>query len=132
MHKDQVFGHEVDRCTVYEDWEKTMQGAVICTLSDNVFLLRMKRDSYNRKYYEAVQYVGPAENASKYRYEHHLVSPDGDKEITVKGTVRSDAESMVGMIRSGACFVIDYDVAKAFVCRNGLIAWRVTITTRDK
>jgi E3 ubiquitin-protein ligase SIAH1 len=131
-HEVYAFDSRVDRFSDYEDWKETMEGAVLCTLSEEIFLFRKKRDSNKRKYYEAVQYIGPAEKASKYRYEHHLVSPGGHKEMIVKCTARNDTESMEQIIETGKCFIIDYDTAKAFVGRDGRIGWTVTISISNK
>jgi E3 ubiquitin-protein ligase SIAH1 len=131
-HEVYVFESTVDRFSEYEDWKENMEGAVLCTLSEEIFLLRKKRDSNKRKYYEAVQYIGPAENASKYRYKHHLISPGGHKEMTVSCTVRSDTESVERIIETGECFIIDYDTAKAFAGRDGRIGWTVTLSLSDK
>jgi hypothetical protein len=128
IHEVYAFDTRLDRFSKYEDWKETMEGAVLCTLSEEIFLLRKKRDSDKRKYYEAVQYIGPAENASKYRFEHHLVSPGGHKEMTVTCPAFSNTESMEQIIETGKCFIIDYDTAKAFVGRDGRIGWTVTIS----
>jgi E3 ubiquitin-protein ligase SIAH1 len=130
-HEVYAFDSRVDRFSEYEDWKETMEGAVLCTMSEEIFLLRKKRDSNKRKYYEAVQYIGPAENASKYRYKHHLVSPGGHKEMTVECIVRSDTESMEQIIETGECFIMDYDMAKTFIGREGRIGWTVTISTQS-
>jgi hypothetical protein len=129
-HEDRAFDTRSYRFSEYEHWKETMESAVLCTFSEEIFWLRNKTDSDKRKYYEAVQYIGPAENASKYRYEHHLVSPGGQKEVTMKCTARCDTESMKQITESGTCFMIDYDSAKAFVGRNGRIGWRVTISEK--
>lgn len=127
-HEVCAFDSRVDRFSEYEEWKETMEGAVLCTLSEELFLLRKKRDSNKRKYYEAVQYIGPVENALKYRYKHHLVSPDGHKEMTVKCTAQSDTESMEQIIKTGKCFIIDYDTARTFVGRDGRIGWTVVLS----
>lgn len=126
-HRGSVFQSRVNIFSIYKNWKKTLECEILCTLSEEIFLLRTKRDSKKRKYYEAVQYIGPAESASKYRYEHHLVSPEGHKEMTVNCAVRSDTESMERIIETGECFTIDYDTAKAFVGREGRIGWTVNI-----
>jgi hypothetical protein len=59
----------------------------IFSFCGEIFWFRSERDLVKRMLYEAMQYIGPEENASKYAYEHMLVSPSGDKKLIFENAV---------------------------------------------
>jgi E3 ubiquitin-protein ligase SIAH1 len=79
-----------------------------------IFWYRSELDPLKRMLYEAVQYIGPEENASKYAYKHTLVSPSGDKKWTFQNVVKCETDELENMRDLRECFVMDYDTLKMF------------------
>jgi hypothetical protein len=79
-----------------------------------IFWFRSERDPKKRRLYEVVQYIGPEDNASKYAYEHRLVSPSGDHKMTIVNVVKSETDELEDIYESRKCFVMDYDTLEMF------------------
>lgn len=110
-----------DLCSFkYEEFNFLQECKFSCIFSScgEIFWFRSKRDPEKRKIYEAVQYIGPKENASKYAYEHRLVSPSGDQKLTFVNVVTSDTDELKNIYDMRKCFIIDYDTLEIFT-QNG-------------
>jgi hypothetical protein len=71
-------------------------------------------------FYFVVQYVGPEEGASKYKYEFTLQSLCGNEKIQVSQVTRSVKVNIDDICRSGKCIKLHYDVVKNFLEDNDL------------
>jgi E3 ubiquitin-protein ligase SIAH1 len=103
----------------------------IFLLRGEIFWLRSDLDPLKRKLYEAVQYIGPAENASKYAYEHRFVSPSGDKKFTYVNAVKSDTADLMNIQELQKCFVMDYDTLKLFAQNGKDLNYTVKVCKQD-
>ena len=74
------------------------------------FSLFEERDNI---FYAVVLYVGPAENAAKYKYRVEFINNDNTEGVTVMHLTRSSGQDLEDVRRSGACGKLLYDV----VCR---------------
>jgi hypothetical protein len=61
--------------------------------------------------YEVVQYI---ENASKYKYEHTLVSPSGDQKLVFENIVKCESDVRENIHQFENCFVMYYKILKVF------------------
>jgi hypothetical protein len=71
--------------------------SLIFPFSREIFWFRSERDPKKRRLYEVVQYIGPEDNASKYAYEHRLVSPSGDQEMKIVNVVKSETNEQMNI-----------------------------------
>jgi len=85
---------------------------------DEVFL--QKSRLHEKKFYSAVQYIGPKENASKYRYEFQLSTGNEHQKLIVGHLVRSSYEQLQNVDKDGNCVRLDYDVVKRFMYEDKL------------
>jgi hypothetical protein len=87
----------------------------IFSFCGEIFWFRSKRDPQKKRLYEVVQYIGPEDNASKYAYEHRLVSPSGDQKLTFVNVVKSETDELKDIHELRKCFVMEYDALEMFI-----------------
>jgi hypothetical protein len=100
-----------DMCTIkYEEinFNQQRKFSRIISFSGEIFLFRSEFYPPERMLYEVVHYIGPEENASKYKYEHTLVSPSGDHELVFQNTVKCQSDVLENIHESEKCFVLHY------------------------
>jgi hypothetical protein len=100
----------------------------IFSFCGEIFWVRSESDPQNRKLYEVVQYIGPEDNASKYAYEHRLVSPSGEQKLTFVNVVKSETDELEDIYESRKCFVMEYDTLKMFIQND--TAFKYTVKMR--
>lgn len=122
-----------DLCSFkYKDLDFSLQYKFSCIFSScgEIFWFRSKRDPEKRKLYEVVQYIGPTENASKYIYEHRLLSPSGDQRLTFTNVVRSDTDTLRDIYALRKCFIIEYDTLQMFTQDGKKFEYHIKIATQ--
>ncbi|XP_021913702.1 E3 ubiquitin-protein ligase sina-like [Zootermopsis nevadensis] len=78
-----------------------------------VFLYRQRLHTIKKLFYVVVQYIGPIEDASKYKYEVEFCSSSGDQKVRVMGNITLGLyEDINAVYESGNCVTLDYDVVK--------------------
>jgi hypothetical protein len=60
--------------------------------------------------YAVLLYIGPSENAAKYKYKFAFVNDDDTVGVTVMNLTRSFDEELEDIIESGNCGKVHYDV----------------------
>ena len=75
---------------------------------NEVFCLRFR--GYNDNLYSVLQYVGPSENAAKYKYKVEFVNKDNTEGATVMQLTRSFGENLDDIFQAGNCGKLHYDV----------------------
>lgn len=85
---------------------------------EQVFL--QKSRLHDSKFYSTVQYTGPKENASKYRYEFQLSTGKEHQKLIVGHLVHSNSEDLQSVNKAGNCVRLDYDVIKRFMYEDKL------------
>lgn len=85
---------------------------------EEVFL--QKSRLHDGKFCSSVQYIGPEENAAKYRYEFQLTTGREHQKLIVGHLVHSNAEDLQSVNRGGNCVRLDYDVIKRFMYEDKL------------
>nr|AGM32464.1 E3 ubiquitin-protein ligase siah-1 [Coptotermes formosanus] len=101
-----------DLCCDYVEGESKVLNTPMCVsqfvfASDEVFYFRFQ-DSSNTLY-GVVQYIGPAENAAKYKYKVEFVNTDNTEGATVMHLSSSFAENFDDIFRSGNCGKLQID-----------------------
>jgi E3 ubiquitin-protein ligase SIAH1 len=90
-----------------------------------IFLFRSERDPQKRTLCDVMQYIGPEDNASKYAYEHRLVSPSGDQKLTFVNVVKSETDEITNTLEMRKCFVMDYDTLKNFTQKGKAFKYEI-------
>jgi hypothetical protein len=75
---------------------------------NEVFFLRFQAN--NDTLYSVLQYIGPAENAAKFKYKVKFVNWDDTESLTIKHLTRSFDENLDDLFKSGNCGKLHYDV----------------------
>jgi hypothetical protein len=79
-----------------------------------VFRYRQRLNTIQKVFYILVQYVGPQEEASRYKYEVELCSRSGAQKVTVIGNVTLHYQQDTDAVyEAGNCVTLDYDVVKS-------------------
>ncbi|XP_069689592.1 E3 ubiquitin-protein ligase sina-like isoform X2 [Periplaneta americana] len=99
--------------SVLNDVSNTPAYSLVIFAFDQVFLQKSRLQDC--KFYSAVQYIGPKENASKYRYEFQLSTSKGHHKILVGNMTYSDSEDLQSVNKAGNCVRLDYDIIKRFM-----------------
>jgi hypothetical protein len=80
---------------------------------EHVFLQKSRLQG--SKFYSALQYIGPKENATKFRYEFELSAKRGHQKLIVGNLVYSQSKDFTSVVRAADCVRLDYDVIKRFM-----------------
>ena len=122
-----------DLCSFrYEEFSFRHECKFACVFSScgEIFWYRSRRDPEKRKLFEVVQYIGPKENASKYVYEHRMVSPEGDQRLTFTNVVRNDNEDLNAILDAKKCFIMGYDTLEIFAKTGRTFEYKIKMCKR--
>ncbi|PSN35350.1 hypothetical protein C0J52_22156 [Blattella germanica] len=72
----------------------------------------------NGALYATLQYIGPSENAAKFRYKVIFVNKANTECITFSQAARGISENLEDIFNSGNCVKLHYDIASRFVNDN--------------
>jgi E3 ubiquitin-protein ligase SIAH1 len=103
----------------------------IFSFRGEIFLFSSKLDPHKKRLYDVVQYIGPKGNASKYAYEHRLVSPSGDKKLTFVNVVTSDTDQLKDIHELRKCFVMEYDTLEMFTQNDTAFEYTVKMCRQN-
>jgi hypothetical protein len=100
-------------------------------LSQFVFALNefffFRFQANNDTLYTVLLYIGPAENAAKYKYKVEFVNKDNTEGVTVMHLTRSFDENLDDIFRSGNCGKLHYDVVKRLESEDGRVKFKTEI-----
>jgi hypothetical protein len=99
--------------SVLNDVSNTPGYSLVIFAFDEVFLQKSRLQDC--KFYSAVHYIGPIENARKYRFEFELSTGKGHQKIMVGHLVLGESKDFHSVNRDGNCVRLDYDVIKQFM-----------------
>ena len=68
--------------------------------------------------FATLQYIGPVENASKFRFKVIFVNKSNTECITFSQVTRSISENLDDIFSSGNCVKVHYDIATRFANEN--------------
>jgi len=86
----------------------------------------------NNIFYAVLLYVGPAENAAKYKYRVEFVNKDNTAEVTVVHLTGRSGEYLEDVRRSGACGKLLYDVVSSLKDEEGNVKLKLEIISVGK
>ncbi|KDR14083.1 E3 ubiquitin-protein ligase sina-like isoform X2 [Zootermopsis nevadensis] len=104
--------------SVLNDVSDTPGYSLVIFAFDQVFLQKSRMQ--DSKFYSAVQYIGPKEHASGYRYEFQLSTAKGHQKIVVGNLVYSICEDLRQVNLHGNCVRLDHDVIKRYMYEDKL------------
>jgi hypothetical protein len=116
-HENIAILRENNHCKIKDfllyDHDLTTQ---VITAHEELFWFRHQKDSSRFKFFGAVQYVGPEENAAKYRYEIKFdwKNPSGTKFKFSRNT-HKDTEVINDMFVSEDCLCVSTLITEKFV-----------------
>jgi hypothetical protein len=92
---------------------------------DEVFF----RTFYNRNgvFYVVLQYIGPAENAAKYKYNVEFVTKDNTKTVPTMHLARSFDEECDKILESQGCWKLHSDVLGIHGTRQRRLKYKLQI-----
>jgi len=79
------------------------------------------------KFYAVLLYVGPAENAAKYKYKFEFINEDGTEGVTVMHLTGSSPEYLDDVYRSGECVKLHYDVVSRLKDEEDNVKYKLEI-----
>jgi hypothetical protein len=104
----------------------------IFAYSEIFFLLIEQKDkilnrSRDEIFYAVLQYVGPPDNAAKYKYKVEFVNKDDTESVTLMHLTRSSDENLDGLYNSGKCGKLHYDVVSRLRDEKGNVKFKLEI-----
>jgi hypothetical protein len=78
-------------------------------------------------FYAVLMYVGPVENAAKYRYKVEFVKKDDTERVTLMHLTRSYNENVHDVYRSGNCGKLHYDAVSRLKDKEGNVKFKLEI-----
>jgi len=81
----------------------------------------------NSIFYAVLLYVGPSENAAKYKYKVEFVNKDSTEGVAVMHLTRSAGEDLDELCRSGKCGKWDYDVLSRLTDEQNNLKFKLEI-----
>ena len=78
-------------------------------------------------FYAVLLYVGPAENAAKYKYKVKFVNEDDTEGVTVMHLTRSAGEDLDELYNSGKCGKLHYDVVRRLTDEQSNLKFKLGI-----
>jgi len=122
QHVKEVHGRYMrvgtESTSVLHNVSETPGYSLVIFAFEEVFL--QKSRLHDKKFYSAVQYIGPKENASKYRYEFQLSTGNEHQKLIVGHLVHSSSDDLQNVNKEGNCVRLDYDVIKPFIYEDKL------------
>jgi hypothetical protein len=77
--------------------------------------------------YVIVQYIGPPENAAKYKYKVEFVNKDETEGVAVMHLTRSSGENLDDIFKSGNCGKLAYDVVSRLKSEENYVKFKLEI-----
>jgi len=77
--------------------------------------------------YAVLLYVGPSENAAKYKYKVEFVNADNTEGVTVMHLTRSFDENLDDIFKAGNCGKVHYDVVSRLRNKEGRLKFKTEI-----
>jgi E3 ubiquitin-protein ligase SIAH1 len=85
---------------------------------EQVFLQKSRlQDS---RFFSALQYIGPRQNAAKFRFEFELSTRRDHQKVIVGNLVHSQSHDFTSVTKNADCVRLDYDVIKRFMYEDKL------------
>jgi hypothetical protein len=103
----------VESTSVLNDVSNTPGYSLVIFAFEEVFLQKSRLQDC--KFYSVLQYIGPKENATKFRYEFELSTKRGHQKLIMGNLVHSQSEDFTSVVRAGDCVRVEYDVIKRFM-----------------
>jgi len=96
----------------------------VFALNEVFFLIFHANDD---TFYAVLQYIGPAENAAKYKYKVKLIDKDNTESVTVMHLTRSFDENLDDIFKAGNCVKVHYDVVRRLGTEEGGLKFKTRI-----
>lgn len=133
VHKTTLVLKEHNHCKIKEffvyDHGLTTQMIVA---HGELFWFHHEKDSSKSKFFGAVQYIGPEEDAEKYKYEFKLTSTNSNgMEIKFLRNTHKDTEIIGDVFSSEDCACVSIRVAKNFVVEDNTLRFSLKVMIKE-
>jgi hypothetical protein len=105
-----------DKCYDYVEGKLRALSNISATMCLSEFVFALNEVFYFRfqanvnTFYAVLQYIGPAENAAKYKYKVEFVNKDNTEVVTTMHVTSSFSENLDDIFGAGNCGKLHYDV----------------------
>jgi E3 ubiquitin-protein ligase SIAH1 len=124
-HLGQCYEYVAGKFRVLRNIEPCMSLSQFVFALNEVFFLRFQAS--NNTFYAVLLYVGPAENAAKYKYKVEFVNKDDTEGVTVMHLTRSFDEKLDDIFNSGNCVKVHYDVVSRLENKESGLKFKIEI-----
>jgi E3 ubiquitin-protein ligase SIAH1 len=121
-HHDTCYEYVPGKFIIMKNIEPHMILSQFVFALNEVFFLRFQANSDTL--HAVLQYIGPAENAAKYKYEVKFVNWDDTEGVTVMHLTRSFDENLDDIFKSGNCGKLHYDVVRRLGIKEGVLKFK--------
>jgi E3 ubiquitin-protein ligase SIAH1 len=127
-HAEHMYRSDICRIKHEEfNFQEQRKFSRIISFRDEIFWFRSEWYPLERMLYEVVHYIGPQENASKYKYEHKLVSPSGDQKLVIENIVKCQSDVRENIHEFENCFLMHYKILKKFAQDGTALEYTVKV-----
>jgi E3 ubiquitin-protein ligase SIAH1 len=124
-HRGEWYEYVVGKFRVLRNIAACMSLSQFVFALNEVFFLRFQAN--NDTLYAVLLYVGPAENAAKYKYKVKFVNKDETESVTVMHLTRSFDEKLDDVFNSGNCGKLHYDVVSRLRDKMSKLMFKIEI-----
>jgi hypothetical protein len=125
QHRGECYEYVDGKFRVLRNIEPCMSLSRFVFALNEVFFLRFQANSDTL--YAVLLYIGPAENAAKYKYKVKFVNKDYTEAVTVMRLTRSFDEQLDDIFRSGNCVKLHYDVVSRLETKERVLKYKTEI-----
>ncbi|XP_063217748.1 E3 ubiquitin-protein ligase SIAH1A-like isoform X2 [Bacillus rossius redtenbacheri] len=102
------------------DFCATSNFSQVINIHDEIFWFHDRLNAETKKYYIAVQYIGPVENRLNFTYKVEFVSECKNYEFVFKCITHSDTDDVNDIFESETCAVINYNIIEVYLKEKSL------------
>jgi E3 ubiquitin-protein ligase SIAH1 len=124
-HRGECYEYVDGKFRVLRNIEPCMILSQFVLALNEVFFLTFQAN--NDTLYAVLLYVGPSENAAKYKYKVKFVNKDETEGVTVMHLTRSFDENLNEIFKSGDCGKLHYDVVRRLETKEGGLKFKTKI-----
>ncbi|XP_066994026.1 E3 ubiquitin-protein ligase sina [Anabrus simplex] len=109
------------------DLSEELSAAQLIVAHGEIFWYRVKRDPSVRKFFIAVQYIGPQNNASNYKYTLKFNGRNGVSRLVFSNYTLTDTLNISDIYQSGNCLSVDYGFIQNFLTCADTIEFKLKV-----
>ena len=124
-HRGDCYEYVDGKYRVVKNIAATMSLSQFVFALNEIFLFRLQAN--NDTLYAVLLYIGPAENAAKYKYKVEFVNKDDTEGVTVMHLTRSFDKTLNDIFKSGICGKLHYGVVSRLTDEMSKLKFKIEI-----